>query len=249
MDTMRTRTIIDEIVRELSGEILSGHLEPGDRLPSYRSLNERFDVTMPTTQRAMAKLEEMGLVRIRQGSGAVVLEPLLSAHPGVLPYWLDALRDAPLRARHLLDDVLELRRELAARLVLRYRHRADEEQVDTVRALVEQMAVTIDRGDPLEDIVEAELAIIGDMLRVADQLAIATIFNAFARMVRTLPMLQTAMYSSPSHNVDAWNDALLMIDADATVTDDAVEQTVRETLAAIDEHTIVQFTRMLENAA
>jgi len=56
-------------VRELIG---SGEYQPGDRLPSIAEMARRFGVGPPTLREALRKLETVGLVTIRHGSGVYV---------------------------------------------------------------------------------------------------------------------------------------------------------------------------------
>ncbi|WP_198393901.1 GntR family transcriptional regulator [Brevibacterium yomogidense] len=61
-----------EIREWIEGEIHSGRLQVGDRLPTERELMERFAVSRNPVQTAMSKLVETGLVQRRRGSGTVV---------------------------------------------------------------------------------------------------------------------------------------------------------------------------------
>jgi len=47
-------------------------LRPGDRLPSMRSLAERFLVAPPTVRQALGRLQTSGVVEIRHGAGVYV---------------------------------------------------------------------------------------------------------------------------------------------------------------------------------
>ena len=246
MPVLKQRNIVDDIVQDLGGQILAGDIAPGERLPTYRELTDDYGVTLPTTQRAMAKLEEMGLIRVRQGSGAVALEPLRHAHPGVLPYWIDALRKYPSQAKKVLEDFLELRRDLAVSLIIRFRHHADGEQLHQIRQKLEDMAVLADSGAPLGEIVEADIEIIHEMIYVAEQIAYATIFNAFARLLRAVPDIQEVMYVSPTHNIRAWDAALDLADSDSP--DEFLETQIGAALEDIDKHTVNQFIKRLRKA-
>ncbi len=53
-------------------EIAAGHLSDGMRLPPERKLAEELDVAVGTLRRALAVLEEKGLLERRQGSGNYV---------------------------------------------------------------------------------------------------------------------------------------------------------------------------------
>ena len=54
------------------GEILSGHLHPGDRLPSRNQLARQFRCSRNSVERAMASLAVSGCVAGMQGSGTFV---------------------------------------------------------------------------------------------------------------------------------------------------------------------------------
>ena len=63
----------ERVYRELR-QRLGGELRPGDRLPSTRSLVERFRVSPITVQRALARLVQEGLAFTRPGHGAFAAE-------------------------------------------------------------------------------------------------------------------------------------------------------------------------------
>lgn len=61
-----------QIITQISEEIRSGALRPGDRLPPERELAVRFSVSRVTIRRALAELSEAGLVQAKQGQGTFV---------------------------------------------------------------------------------------------------------------------------------------------------------------------------------
>ncbi|MFJ1645447.1 winged helix-turn-helix domain-containing protein [Streptomyces sp. NPDC088258] len=60
----------------LRAAILSGELQPGERLPSARDLQERFGVASSTVQNALRVLRQKGLVYSVLGRGSYVSLPL-----------------------------------------------------------------------------------------------------------------------------------------------------------------------------
>lgn len=61
-----------EIVRVLLDEIHVGQYEVGDRLPTEQELSTRFAVSRNTVREALRRLQEMGYILRRQGSGSVL---------------------------------------------------------------------------------------------------------------------------------------------------------------------------------
>lgn len=56
----------------LRGEITSGRLKPGDKLPSSRTLQERYGIASSTVQNALRLLKSEGLIYSVQGRGSFV---------------------------------------------------------------------------------------------------------------------------------------------------------------------------------
>jgi GntR family phosphonate transport system transcriptional regulator len=66
-----------QIHAQLEAAISSGRFGPGDRLPSENSLSVEFGVNRHTIRRALSVLEEDGLIRVEQGRGSFVREPVI----------------------------------------------------------------------------------------------------------------------------------------------------------------------------
>lgn len=61
-----------QIVREMTLRILSGALEPGEKIPSVRELAVEFGVNPNTMQRAMTEMERDGLLYTERTSGRFI---------------------------------------------------------------------------------------------------------------------------------------------------------------------------------
>lgn len=70
-------TLWRQIAETIQGEILSGALKPGARLPVEAELAERFGVNRHTLRRALGHLAEQGLIEATAGRGTFVKEPPL----------------------------------------------------------------------------------------------------------------------------------------------------------------------------
>src|SRR5438552_16784502 len=66
------QSLSDRLARRIRGMIQRGHYRVGDRLPSIMEMAKRFGVGHPTVREALKKLETIGVIEIRHGSGVYV---------------------------------------------------------------------------------------------------------------------------------------------------------------------------------
>lgn len=71
-----------QIAGEITGDIQSGVLSAGDRLPPERVIAEKYQVNRHTIRRSMAALAEEGLIRIEHGRGTFVQDVVLDYRVG-----------------------------------------------------------------------------------------------------------------------------------------------------------------------
>ncbi len=64
--------IYEQIATQVRSQIVQGALEPGEALPSIRSLATSLRISVITTKRAYAELEALGLVETVPGKGSFV---------------------------------------------------------------------------------------------------------------------------------------------------------------------------------
>lgn len=76
---VETRRASEAIYDQVSAQILSGKLKPGDKLPSERELMDMFKRSRPTVREALRILENNGLIQTVSGSGAIVMRPTIES--------------------------------------------------------------------------------------------------------------------------------------------------------------------------
>jgi len=123
------QSLSDKLAQRIRGMIQKGDYGQGDRLPAIMEMAKRFSVGHPTIREALKKLETMGIVEIRHGSGVYVSrseEVLVLAspdYPGTvtkkllldlidtrMPLEMKSVAEAVKNAT--LDDLVEMRRLL-----------------------------------------------------------------------------------------------------------------------------------------
>ena len=163
------------IVRELGLRILSGNLQPGDRLPNEGELIATYQVSRPVLREAVRVLVAKGLVVSRQRSGSVV-RPRNEWHlldPDVL-YWMIQTKPAP----DFVDTLMTVRRVFEPAVAALAARAATEEQLVGIAEAYAGMESAGDKDELLEPdlafhrrIAEATgndlLAYIGNMLSLA----------------------------------------------------------------------------------
>lgn len=63
------------ISNEIIGDLRSGKVKPGDKLPSIADMSDRFDVSSSTIQMVYVRLEALRVIRRHQGKGIFVTDP------------------------------------------------------------------------------------------------------------------------------------------------------------------------------
>ncbi|WP_203433734.1 FadR/GntR family transcriptional regulator [Jiangella asiatica] len=101
---MSRRTLADELATGVVELIREQRLEPGGQLDTVRTLATRFSVAVPTMREALRRLEAMGVVVLRHGSGVYVGE---NVGRSVLPN-----PHSPILTGERLIDLLEARRTI-----------------------------------------------------------------------------------------------------------------------------------------
>jgi GntR family transcriptional repressor for pyruvate dehydrogenase complex len=118
-------SVSDHLTRRLMELVRNDGLQPGDRLPSVQSLASRFAVAQPTMRESLRRLQAVGLVEIRHGSGIYLRRGaqrivLSNPHPGQL-------------SRRTVVDLLDARLQVEPELAARAAQRASDGDIATLR--------------------------------------------------------------------------------------------------------------------
>jgi GntR family transcriptional repressor for pyruvate dehydrogenase complex len=82
-DTIRVESPVDKIINQLRKSIVTGQINPGDRLPSERQLSEKFGIGRTYVRDAIKKLEVFGILKTNPQSGTIVSGIDISAMEGL----------------------------------------------------------------------------------------------------------------------------------------------------------------------
>jgi DNA-binding FadR family transcriptional regulator len=177
------RRLVDEVIDHLRGEISSGKLPTGTRLPAEGKLTEQLGVSRTTLREAIVVLSHDGLVDVRQGDGTFVRERQTAEH---------AL------AKRSITELLELRRPLYLELTRLATGRRTESEASQLGQHVTELAGAIENRR------NANSREIGGILESAvGAAAHSPLLAALAR--QTTDEIAAAIEDAP---VDSWLSAL-----------------------------------------
>jgi GntR family transcriptional repressor for pyruvate dehydrogenase complex len=120
------------ITRQLLDYLLSGRVQPGDRLPPERKLAEALGVGRSVLREALKSLTLLGLLEVRPGDGTYVKRMDAEILPQSIEWGL------VLGTRHV-SDLLEARRQVEVILAGLAALRRDEQDIVDLRALSSNM--------------------------------------------------------------------------------------------------------------
>jgi GntR family transcriptional repressor for pyruvate dehydrogenase complex len=168
--------VAEEIVEQLRGLILKGSFAPGDKLPPERKLAEELGVNRASLREAIKSLEQMGLVKTRQGDGTRVLDFMRTAGLELVSH-LIPVDGAP--NFDVLADVLEFRRFFGREVARQAAVRATPEDIKRLEEIVDRAG---DPGADAETVLKLDFEFYVELTRVGRnrvfQLLINTIRSA-----------------------------------------------------------------------
>lgn len=144
LSPVKRQKLPDSVVERLLALLRSGELACGERLPAERTLSAQLGVSRTSLRDALARLELMGYLEVRQGGGTVVRAP--SAETLCLPFQ-GLLRGLPRAAQ----DLLEFRRMLEPEAAALAAQRRSPEQLAGLHEGLRRQRLTAARGLKLAD--------------------------------------------------------------------------------------------------
>jgi len=143
-------TLSREITRKLTRRIVDETYPPGSKLPTERELAAEFNVTRHVIREALKRLEALGLVRIRQGSGILVEDLQLTGGTELFNSLLT--REDGTTDVSFLRDMLEFRAQIGQTAIRLAAKNRTEAELAELKALVEVRAGVLDDLPRLNEI-------------------------------------------------------------------------------------------------
>lgn len=118
----------EQIAASIADAILDGAFPPGSALPPERDLAEQLGVNRTSLRQGLARLQQMGLIEARHGSGNLVRDPQALTHPEVVEALVRRL------GPEFLVELLEIRAALGPLIGRLAAQRSLPEDAEALRA-------------------------------------------------------------------------------------------------------------------
>jgi GntR family transcriptional regulator, transcriptional repressor for pyruvate dehydrogenase complex len=131
------QSLSDDIALRITRLIQAGGYKPGERLPTISRMAQDFEVGAPTLREALKKLETVGAVNIRHGSGVYVgrsPDSLLISNPVF----------APEPSKKLLIDLIEARIPIEVQTAALAAANATEQNLAEMDRLLKHAAMSLE---------------------------------------------------------------------------------------------------------
>lgn len=154
----------EQVLERLRDMIVSGELKAGDKVPSERTLMERFGVGRPAVREALQSLHTQGLITITHGERSRVNE--LSART-VLNQSDDVARLLLAAAPANLEHLKEARRMFELGIVRTAAAKATDDDIENLRELLREQEKHLQQSRDIKLFIEADMQFhtgIADML-------------------------------------------------------------------------------------
>jgi len=136
------QSLPDDLAQRIKALIEADGYAPGDRLPSIAVMARRFGVGAPTLREAIKKLETLGAVVVKHGSGVYVGE-----RPNPLFVPNSVLAGAP--SKKTLVDLIEARVPIETTAVALAARHASADDLAAMQALLDRAEANLDDDDVL----------------------------------------------------------------------------------------------------
>ncbi|MCA9833623.1 MAG: FadR family transcriptional regulator [Thermomicrobiales bacterium] len=139
--------VTDQAIRKIKDMILSGDLQPGQRLPPEKELSERLGLSRNSLREAVKALEVIKVLDVRRGDGTYVT----SLEPELL---LDALSFVvDLHQDHSIIEIFEVRRVLEPYAAWCAATTISNNDIARLRSMLD----SVNEGTSVEDLVAHDL--------------------------------------------------------------------------------------------
>jgi GntR family transcriptional regulator, transcriptional repressor for pyruvate dehydrogenase complex len=167
--------VANRVFSRLVEDVLSGRYAPGEKLPTQRALAAELDVNMAPVREAVKRLEQLGLLEVRQGDAMRVTDWRASGGLDVIAHVLFAAGGLD---RGTLDHLMEARRLMLAESARLAAQRRDDAQAQRLEMLAHRIADAADA----EAAQALDFAFFAELVEAAGNVVLVLILNSIRQI-------------------------------------------------------------------
>jgi GntR family transcriptional regulator, transcriptional repressor for pyruvate dehydrogenase complex len=138
---IRPQTVAETVIERVLAEISAGRLVADQKLPPQREMASQLGVSNSSIREALQSLQTMGVIEIRHGVGAFVLDQSL-----IRPVQKPGALSAVLTARRI-EELMEARSVVEIGLARMAAERATDEQIEELGGCLVEMTRGLSQSD------------------------------------------------------------------------------------------------------
>ena len=212
LDVVQKQSLSESVYRQLEQRIVAKEIAPGDALPSERLLSEMLGVNRGAVREGIKRLQQSGLVAVRQGGNHVVLDYQQEAGLELLPTLMVDSKGAVNAS--VVRSIMSLRSLMASAVAAAAAENGGAGLAGKLDAVLEQMRAAEKDAARLQELV---LGYWDLLVEASDNIAFRLAFNSMNRTYRSAWVV-LRMILEPEFrdfdNLQALADAVRVRDAD-----------------------------------
>ena len=188
------QNLADDLAQRITQLIQAGEFTAGDRLPAIATMARQFGVGSPTLREALRKLETVGVVDIRHGSGVYVNrapDSLVITNP-ILHFSQDGAV-----SKKLLVDLIEARIPIEVTSATLAAEHATPEHLAEMRRLLDHAGATLDEAAVLN---QTNLAFHRQIALASGNIVLRQVLEVLSSLFREEQRLIIDIHGSRKHD-------------------------------------------------
>ena len=155
-------TLSQEITKKILRDVINHHYRPDSRLPTERTLAQKFSVTRQVVRESLKHLEAVGAVTIRQRSGIIVNDLPISCFFEHFELFL--FNDDGSVDRSCLEEILKFRSDIFVQVVREAAKNRSQEELEALKNIAREFKDAA--GDP-DRLLESMMRFMGMFARAS----------------------------------------------------------------------------------
>jgi DNA-binding FadR family transcriptional regulator len=215
----------EQIAASIADAILDGAFPPGAALPPERELAEQLNVNRTSLRQGLARLQQMGLIEARHGSGNVVADPQALTHPAVVEALVRKL------GPEFLVELFEIRAALGPLIGRLAARRGGPDDAEALRAAL----AAVREADSAAARQAADLAYFRVLIHHSRNRALGLLYR----------WVEQAFGGREHELTAAYDDAAAVVAGLDAVTKAVLAEDEAEAAAAVEEYLLASARRMI----